>query len=620
MGDKPASAQVSKATRFGQSWRDLLRITTVRVIVQTVFFLLFVLFVLLTTFAHLDQYPGLRYWLSKFLEIDPLIALSTVVTTHTLYSGLAWSLVVLVPTVFLGRIFCGWICPYGALHQFVGWLLGARRSVSGKSPSHPNRYRSAQRTKYGILIAMLVAAAFGMLQIGLLDPICLLYRSCAGAVVPAVQMPAPELFGDYRLHQGAWLIGFVLFGLVAANLIYPRFFCRVLCPLGALMGLLARLGWWRIERNEQRCIDCGQCRRNCEGACDPDTRLRRAECFVCFNCIEDCPTAALSFAWMPRPETEVPGPDTSRRHVVFAGAAGLLFYPFVRSTGRVTRDFSSDCIRPPGAVEELAFLKRCLKCDQCVRVCPTNTIQPALFEAGLEGLWTPVLNHQIGCCELNCTACGYVCPTGAIQRITLDEKHGRGAFAEAGPIKLGTAHFEPGRCLPYSKNTPCLVCQEVCPTSPKAIYTVRERRSVRGGELMADSATHRTLTLAPMAGGHGEGVGGLNGLQSDGTRHYFVLVKHADGQYETQPITSVNDGVVTIQGRFARQPQQHTPVVLQIELGIPRVDISRCIGCGRCVHDCPIVGDRRGIYVTAEDESRSRGYGTSDRDRSVKLL
>lgn len=277
-----------RITRFHDSWRNMMRITTTRIIVQTVLFALFLSFVLLTTFANLDRFPGLRDWVSKVLEIDPLVAIATAITTHTVYKGLLWSLVILIPTLFLGRFFCNWVCPYGSLHQFVGWLF---RRLRPKQTLEVNRYGRIQHVKYYILIAMLVAALFGSLQIGLLDPICLLYRSLTGAVVPAVNMPAQTLFGDYRLHQGAWLIGFLLFGLVAMNLVIPRFFCRVLCPLGALLGLLSRFAWWRIERDPVKCTDCGLCLLNCEGACDPHKSLRMSECLVCFNCIEDCPEA-----------------------------------------------------------------------------------------------------------------------------------------------------------------------------------------------------------------------------------------------------------------------------------------------------------------------------------------
>ncbi len=610
-----------KITRFRDSWRNLTRITTIRIAAQCVTFAMFLAFVLLTTFANLDRYPGLRLWVSKILEIDPLVSIATAITTHTVYKGLLWSLIILIPTLFLGRFFCNWVCPYGTLHQFVGWLF---RKLRPKDTIEVNRYKDIQHVKYYILAAMLVAAVFGSLQIGLLDPICLIYRSFTGALLPAANMPAQEIFGDYKVHRGAWLLGIVIFGLVAMNLVIPRFFCRVLCPLGALLGALSRFAWWRIERDPVKCTDCDLCLLNCEGASDPHTQLRKSECFVCFNCIEDCPEDALSFAFLPPKKHEVPHTDVSRRKAIFATVAGVLFYPFVRASGRSTRDFSAKVVRPPGSVEELEFLERCIKCDQCIRVCPTNVLQPAWFEAGLEGLWTPIMNFRIGHCQLNCTACGQVCPTGAIQRMPIEQKLGLGEFSEDGPVKLGTAHFDTGRCLPYSKNTPCVVCEEVCPTSPKAIYSERRSLTVREGKKMAMSATDNTVRVTEWPR-PGQPVGepvlfDIDRWRGDETTIYHVSIRHQDGTTESHRISGNDTDTVMIEGRFARRPAEGAAVVMQIEFKVPKVDTNLCIGCGICERECPVVGDRRAVYVTAEGETRSDQYRERDRNRSLRLL
>ena len=532
---------VPRSERFHHSWRHGLRISSIRIVTQAVTFALFVGFVILTSLAQLERTPALRHWVSKFLDIDPLVALATAISTHTVYRGLLWSLLIVIPTFFLGRFFCNWMCPLGSLHHFVGWLPGARRRGLGL-PHEVNYYSTRQRIKYAIAIALLVAAVFGSLQIGLLDPICLVYRSISTAVWSTLGIGVPTVFGDPRLHQGAWLIGALFAGFLLLNITHPRFFCRILCPLGALLGILSRWAWWRIERNPDTCTGCNRCLLHCEGACDPHLKLRKAECLVCFNCIEECPEGALRFAFLPRREDDVAGPDLARRKLVLAGAAGALFHPLVRATGRVTRDFASAAIRPPGAVEELKFLERCVKCAQCIRVCPTNVLQPAWFEAGLEGLWTPVLNFRIGYCQHQCVACGHVCPTGAIERISPARKLGLAESAAAGPIRLGTAHLDVNRCLPYSAGVPCRVCEEVCPTSPKAIRAVR---------------------WAPPA---------------------LADAKNVD-----------------------------------TELLVPVVDIDLCTGCGICEYACPVVGDRRAIYVTAEGESRSRSHPAPDRNRAVRL-
>lgn len=90
---------------------------------------------------------------------------------------------------------------------------------------------------------------------------------------------------------------------------------------------------------------------------------------------------------------------------------------------------------------------------------------------GIEALWTPVAHFNVGHCQLKCTLCSEVCPTGAIRKISVSEKLGRGAFENAGPIRLGTAFINRSRCLPWANEIPCVVCEEVCPVAPKAIQT-----------------------------------------------------------------------------------------------------------------------------------------------------
>jgi len=69
----------------------------------------------------------------------------------------------------------------------------------------------------------------------------------------------------------------------------------------------------------------------------------------------------------------------------------------------------------------------------------------------------------LGYCEYTCTLCGSVCPTGAIKSLPVKEKIEK-------PVRIGSAAVDRGRCLPWSGNAPCIVCEEHCPTSPKAIY------------------------------------------------------------------------------------------------------------------------------------------------------
>ncbi len=117
-------------------------------------------------------------------------------------------------------------------------------------------------------------------------------------------------------------------------------------------------------------------------------------------------------------------------------------------------------IRPPGVTDEGKFLAHCIRCSQCMKVCPTAVLQPALLQAGVEGLWTPVLEMRLGYCDYGCNACGTICPTGAIPKLELDAKRQQ---------VLGLARVDQNRCLPWAYGMPCIVCEEMCPTPQKAI-------------------------------------------------------------------------------------------------------------------------------------------------------
>jgi polyferredoxin len=555
---------------------------------EVLFLGLFLFFLLITDLRYLKGWP-----VSLFLEATPLVAVSTALTTHTLYRNLVWGLVVIAITMMLGRVWCNWMCPFGILHHFFGWI-GNRRNT--KQMIEVNRYRRIYAIKYYILAAMIamaalwvvptawdspgqvvaayngsiprtergrpvvgddgkpveqrglarVASAVGLgisraaeehkrgnstLQIGLLDPIALTVRSMTTSVLPTVHKTTESVYTEPREYWFGWVVGLIFVGLLVANWWIPRFFCRVLCPLGALLGVFSRFALWRIDRDPVRCTDCDLCLKSCEGASDPHKDLRKSECFVCFNCIDDCPHDALSFRFLPRKASEVTYPQVGRRQLVLAGLFGALFFPMARLSGGVRKNFGRGVIRPPGSVAEDEFLRRCIKCDQCIRVCPTNVLQPAMFEAGVEGLWTPIMISKMGWCELNCTLCSQVCPTGAIREISIAEKLGTGPFEAKGPIKTGTAFYNRGRCLPWAMDTSCVVCEEVCPVSPKAIFTRNVEVTDRWGATL--------------------------------------------------------------------------------QLKRPYIDAQKCIGCGICEHECPVKDDPA-VYVTAIGESR-------DKSRSLLL-
>jgi len=565
------------------------KIVTVRRISQVFFFTLFIWFCIVSTVG--DEFWQIRDWpVSWFLQLDPLVAIGTILTTHTLYKPLLWALVVVILTIVFGRFFCSWVCPFGSIHHFVGFLGNRRLKAAEKI--RLNRYRKAQCVKYFILIVFLFMAAFpsigASLQTGLLDPIPLVSRSFNLLVLPIVSKGS----ATERFYEGAWLILVIFLAAVLLNLVIPRFYCRFICPLGALFGILGRFAIWRIGKNKSECINCKLCEQSCEGGCEPAGNIRISECVLCFNCREDCKHGIISYQTKPSLAGEITNPDISRRGFVLSLASGIFAVSAVRLSNSLGSNWYHRIIRPPGALPEEEFLKRCIKCGQCMRICPTNVIQPGGVEGGLENLWTPVLNNRIGSsgCQLNCVACGQVCPTSAIRPITLDEKKGLGEFADAGPIKLGTAFVDRNRCLPWAMDKPCIVCEENCPVSPKAIYTQQCFNTIRDGILTISKFTgdivevHENITPEKFAGGD-----------------YYCAI---DGRRWKITTNTENSIEISLDRDMKKIPAAGSKIEVQVRLQRPYVDIERCIGCGICEHECPISG-KKAIRVSAEGESRS---------------
>ncbi len=643
-----------------------MNIVTTRRICQVFFFVLFIWFCLASTLG--ERWWQLRGWpVNWIIQLDPLVGLGTLLTTRTLYAGLLWGLATVILTILLGRFFCGWLCPFGSLHQFVGYLARHKRSIKNKLML--NRYRSAQSIKYWILVFLLTMAiaelmigvirlpratpvgfavliTLGLaavivlairqvalnvkktiatvlavtggwvlisflfygdwrpvasLQIGLLDPIPLVYRSINLIVMPLIDQTTLTASSSPRLYAGSWLIASIFVISVLLNLIHPRFYCRFICPLGALLGVLGRFALWRIGKSREECTDCHLCEKNCEGACQPTGQIRIAECVLCLNCMDDCHHGLMGYHTAPSAGGEILSPDLSRREFLTAAVSGAATIPLLRIGGEPGLNWNARLVRPPGSLSEQQFLSRCIKCGQCMRICPTNVIHPAGLRAGLEGLWTPVLNFRIGTsgCQHNCIACGHLCPTAAIRPISLEERQGAGQYTEQGPIKIGTAFIDRGRCLPWAMDRPCIVCQENCPVSPKAIFTRQLFNTVRIPHPLvvqdADSTRIELQSDALIANQYASG-------------DYFCIVPEAADRRRRQIIANTSRSL-TVDGKypFEPPPRPQNLVSIQIRLQQPYVDPKRCIGCGICEHECPVRG-QRAIRVTAENESRARQH------------
>jgi MauM/NapG family ferredoxin protein len=248
--------------------------------------------------------------------------------------------------------------------------------------------------------------------------------------------------------------------------------------LGALLGVIALRPLLRRRVDAENCNQCDLCGQTCHGAAAsaPGAEWKAAECFGCLNCIPACRRGGLGFRlvwpWQAEPAVKADkGVSRSRREFLrgtrgllgaaLGGVAGMFL---LRATPQSRGAHGNErLVRPPGSLPEREFLRRCTGCGMCMRVCPTGCLQPALTEAGLEGLWTPRVDARIGRCEYDCTLCGHICPTGAIQPLTVEEKHA---------VKIGIAVLDHSRCIPYAFGRDCGTCVETCPVPDKAIHLV----------------------------------------------------------------------------------------------------------------------------------------------------
>ncbi len=320
---RPLPGRVTSRRRLGRI-RGWFSLVNVRRLVQGLFLVLFLILLVRTTLVgENDTEP----WATFFFDIDPLVLLSTWLATGGVQAGMLLALVTLVLTFLLGRFFCGWICPVGTTFNIVSWA----RKMPVVRLIRTGVWTRWQHSKYLLLVGLLAAALCGLNLAGVFDPFSFFYRTMATSIYPAfawgteqfftwlyytdpgigpvrvtlVSEPVYAFLRDHMLpHEpvayfGGVLIGFVFLLLVVMALFHFRFWCRYVCPLGALLGTCAKTGRVELRLDETKCADCNMCVAWCPGACDPHLagRWKKEECYLCFTCRDQCSEQAITFHW-----------------------------------------------------------------------------------------------------------------------------------------------------------------------------------------------------------------------------------------------------------------------------------------------------------------------------------
>lgn len=321
---------------------------------------------------------------------------------------------ILLFTLLFGRFYCSIICPFGILQEFIALLRSKR-----KNTIHGN-------FGFKYLIAGLT---FGALV--------------GGSALFIRYIEPYTIFGS--------VFSLTIFGIIVTILVLVlvffknRFFCTNICPVGAVLGLIAKLSTNKIYINKEKCVSCSMCANSCPSGCIDykEKNVNNETCIKCLKCLTICKKDAVKYGIQPIKFS------TKRRDLLW-GIGALVFLSAGYAAGlKFTKNLAKkvqDIILPPGAVNTSRMANKCLNCNLCINNCPNKILSKASDKF-------PAVHIDYskgkGYCEYNCYKCSEVCPTAAIKKLTLEEKQN---------TRIGMAMITEG-CIGCGK------CSWVCPTS-----------------------------------------------------------------------------------------------------------------------------------------------------------
>ena len=367
-------------------------------------------------------------------------------------------LMMLFFTFVFGRFYCSTLCPLGLFQEAVMTVI-------------PCKQKRQKNYIFKYFIAVIV------------------WGTLSGGTAFVLRWADPYTYFDSALTLST-VGGVAGVCILILTFFKGRFFCTNICPVGTVLGVMARFSKKQIYIDKNKCVSCGLCALKCPSGCI-DIKAGTVDnemCVKCLKCLTICRLGAIRYGKPLRKEVAF---NPTRRNLIKGISAGLLFAGAVKGGIKIKKEMpQKDVLLPPGAMNSGDFVNRCLNCNLCVANCPQKIIQKA------DGLFDVVhLDYSKNGCRFNCHKCSSVCPSGALRKMTLEQKQhlqiGMATVDKRICIKCGACvdtcprkaiHRERGQfpMIDASECIGCGRCKKVCPAKAIGVFALKEQHEIKG--------------------------------------------------------------------------------------------------------------------------------------------
>lgn len=199
--------------------------------------------------------------------------------------------------VVFGRAVCGYLCPFGLIQELLHLIPVPKRKLQKK-------WKYLRYLKYVILgLFVLLLPMVVMDATGLGKPFFCEYICPAGTLEAGIALLISNPFLSDSIGVVFWVKSIILLAVLVFSTSIYRFFCKVLCPLGAIYGLLNKISIYHLEVSADKCTNCGKCAAACKMDIDPSKEIRSMECILCGRCTHACGFGALKMSWNLKSES-----------------------------------------------------------------------------------------------------------------------------------------------------------------------------------------------------------------------------------------------------------------------------------------------------------------------------